>query len=258
MNETKDSAVYDAFADIYDQVMRDVDYASWAQHIANLVKRFKIRGKKLLELACGSGSMAVQLDRKGFHVTGIDRSEAMLRHAQLKAALLDCQIPLYKADMESFSSLGLERDFDLVTCLYDSMNYLLEETKIVSTFQEVYNHLRPGGGFIFDVTTEYNLLYNFAGFTFAENLENASYIWENEYDIVKKECSSKVTVFTNRAGKYEKYVELHVQRIYSNQFITDTLQTAGFELLGMFHDMTEEPVQTKCERIHFVCKKIRG
>lgn len=255
MEEMKEIIVYDAFADIYDEVMRDVDYASWAQHIANLAKTFKIRGKKLLELACGTGSMAVQLDQKGFVVTGIDRSATMLKHAQLKAKLMDCRIPFYEASMESFSSLGLDRNFDLVTCLYDSLNYLLEEKDVVSTFQEVYDHLHPGGGFIFDVTTEYNLLYNFSGYTFAENLENASYIWENDYDLVKKECSSKVTVFTNIMGKYEKHVELHVQRIFSNQFLTETLQGIGFSVLGMFHNMTEEPVQTKCERIHYVCKK---
>jgi SAM-dependent methyltransferase len=247
--------VYDAFADIYDDVMRDVDYVSWARHIINLTQRYKVNVKTILELACGTGSLSIQLGRIGYKVVGIDRSPTMLNHAKTKARLLDLTIPFLQSSMESFTHLALEPKFDLVTCLYDSLNYLLEEKDVQATFQGAYDHLRKEGAFIFDVTTEYNLLHNFSGFTFAENFTDASYIWENDYDIMEKICSSKVTVFTNYGGQYKKHVETHNQRIYTNQFLTETLEQVGFEVMGMFHNMSENPVQKKCERIHFVCKK---
>ncbi|MDX9755124.1 MAG: class I SAM-dependent methyltransferase, partial [bacterium] len=145
-------AVYNAFADIYDEVMRDVDYASWARHIINLADRFEIQVDKILELACGTGSLAIHLAQLDFAITGIDRSEAMLHHAKEKSRQEGVSIPFHAASMQSFSSVSLDQDFDLILCLYDSLNYLLNEEDIHATFQEVTTHLRPGGAFIFDVT----------------------------------------------------------------------------------------------------------
>lgn len=165
--------VYSAFAEIYDQVMRDVDYGSWARHILRLAQKFDIPTQKILELACGTGGHALQLARMGCDVVGVDRSSTMLRIAREKRDKAELHLDLRQGEMDSFSPLGLDRDFDLATCLYDSLNYILKEELIERCFREVYAHLRLGGGFIFDVTTEYNLLQNFSGYTFAENFENA-------------------------------------------------------------------------------------
>lgn len=247
--------VYEAFAEIYDRVMRDVDYDSWVRYILVLADRYHISVQKILDLACGTGSMAIGFASLGYEVVGIDRSAIMLKWARKKSSRHKVSIHYLQEDMCSFSSLGLPTDFDLVTCLYDSLNYILDEKGIHRCFAEVHRHLRPGGGFIFDVTTEYNLLQNFAGYTFAENFDTSSYIWENEYDIVKKVCVSKVTVFVKNGERYEKHVENHRQRVYPPTFLTDALEKNGFEVLGAFHDLTEKPVQSKCERIHFVARK---
>lgn len=250
-----EDTVYSAFAEIYDQVMRDVDYDSWARHILRLAQRYGIPVRKILELACGTGGHALRLAQLGYEVTGVDRSLTMLRMAREKQANTTVQVDWRAGDMDSFSSIGLSPDYDLVTCLYDSLNYILEEDGIERCFREVHAHLRQGGGFIFDVTTEFNLLQNFAGYTFAENFENASYIWENEYDIVNKICASKVTVFTHTGGQYQKQVEVHRQRVYPTNLLLQFLNDAGFEMCGYFQDLTEKPVKRECERIHFVCKK---
>ncbi len=247
--------VYSAFAEIYDQVMRDVDYDTWSQYVLSLADLFQIQVHKILDLACGSGSLAIRLSKMGYDVIGVDFSEAMLLQAERKFKEEEVDIPLYQGTMYSFSHRGIDRDFDLVTCLYDSLNYLLEPEKVKNCFAEVYDHLRPGGAFIFDVTTEYNLLHNFAGYTFAENFESASYIWENEYNIEKKVCISKVNIFLYSGSSYKKYVEVHVQRVYPTSLLADMLSDTRFELLGTFHNITMEPVRNKCERIHFVCKK---
>lgn len=250
-----EDTVYSAFAEIYDQVMRDVDYGSWAQHIIRLTQRYDIQVRKILELACGSGGHALQLAQMGYEVTGVDRSTTMLRMAREKQDRAMTHVDWRQGDMDSFSSVGLKHDYDLVTCLYDSLNYILEESGIERCFAEVYKHLRPGGGFIFDVTTEFNLLQNFSGYTFAENFENASYIWENDYDIINKICASKVTVFTLSDGRYKKTVEVHRQKVYPTSLLLQMLSDVGFEVGGYFQDLTEKPVKRECERIHFVCKK---
>jgi 2-polyprenyl-3-methyl-5-hydroxy-6-metoxy-1,4-benzoquinol methylase len=253
--KNNDTKVYAAFAEIYDRVMRDVDYRNWVNYILGLADKHKIQVQKIIELACGTGSMAIHMASIGYDIVGIDRSDIMLKNAKDKAQKESMSIPFHRADMQSFSFLQIDKDFDLVTCLYDSLNYLLEEEGIRQCFREVNQHLRPGGGFIFDVTTEYNLLQNFAGYTFAENFDNSSYIWENEYDIIKKICASKVTVFSKSGVRFEKQVEVHKQRVYSSTFLTETLAQEGFQVLATYHDLTEKPVKEKCERIHFIAQK---
>jgi len=247
--------MYEAFARIYDLVMRDVDYASWAHHIEGLCKRHGIEVKKILDLACGSGSHALHLLRKGYQVVGIDSSPEMIAQARRKMALVHRWFPVFHGKMESFTQEGIDRDFDLAVCLYDSLNYILEDKGVSACFREVHDHLRPGGGFIFDVTTEHNLLVNFAGYTFAENFEDYSYIWENEYSIETKICSSRVTVFERKDGLYEKYVEVHNQRVYPTGALKTWLQETGFDVLGTYHNTTQEPVKPKAERIHFVARR---
>lgn len=247
--------MYEAFARIYDRVMRDVDYVAWAQHVENLCKRHRFKVKKILDLACGSGSHAFFFLRKEYQVVGIDGSHEMIAQAERKMAVLDRPFPIFHGKMESFAQEGVDRDFDLVICLYDSLNYILEEEKILACFHEVHAHLRPGGAFIFDVTTEYNLLQNFAGYTFAENFDNYSYIWENDYSIETKVCSSRVTVFERKGGWYEKFVEVHNQRVYPTSTLEAWLEETGFVLLGKYHNTAEAPVKPKAERIHFVARR---
>lgn len=255
MTPTSEKEIYSAFAVIYDTVMRDVDYDSWARHIIRLAKKFRLPRSKLLEIACGTGTLSLRLTQLGCDVTGVDLSGDMLKLAREKLRAEDVDLPLYQASMDNLSSLDLEPVFDLVTCLYDSLNYLLHEEAVLRSFHDVYELLRPGGGYIFDVTTEYNLLHNFAGYTFAENFDDVSYIWENEYDILEKICSSKVSMFRLEDSGYQKYVEVHRQKVYSTAWLKQSLNAVGFEVLGTFYNMTDKPVKAKCERIHFVCKK---
>ena len=256
MSSSPDEHVYNAFASIYDRVMRDVDYDSWSRHILNLAERYDVKVNKILELACGTGSMILRLASMGYQIIGVDRSKSMLDLAQEKLTNAGIDAPLLEGMMESFSHLGLAKDFDLIACLYDSLNYILEEEGVTQCFEEANLHLRPGGAFIFDVTSEYNLLHNFAGYTYAENFEEASYIWENEYNLAEKLCKSKVTIFTHVDDRYYKHVEMHKQRVYSTKWLTKKLEEKGFQVKGTFHNLTTKPVKTKCERIHFVCVKV--
>ncbi len=247
---------YSAFAEIYDQVMKDVDYPHWAKHVLRLAKKYNFEGKRWLDLACGTGSTSLQLIGHGLDMTGVDFSPRMLEKGREKAEKKKMNLPLFVGGMDRFEQEGLPRDFDVIICLYDSLNYLTEAEQVQSCFEQVSAHLRPGGGFIFDVTTEYNLIQNFAGYTFAENLDSASYIWENEYNIVNKLCRSRVTIFMNReAGRYEKTIENHDQRVYRLKDLLVWLEDAGFENLGQYKDQTMEPPSQKCERIHFVARK---
>lgn len=244
--------MYDKFARIYDQVMRGVDYPGWAEYILNLAAKYGFDSSRLCDLACGTGSLALRLAAKGSEVLGIDRSTTMLEEARRKARQAGAsRLRWLEADITDFH---LAERFPLITCLYDSVNYLLSEEAVGRCFERVREHLEPAGGFIFDITTEYNIVANFADYTFAENFEDFSYIWENKYNVLSKVITSDVTLFEKKGDRFHKSVETHRQKIYPVDRIERQVRQTGFELLGAFDGFTLNAPGPKVERIHFVCR----
>lgn len=245
--------MYEKFALIYDRVMRGVDYPQWAEYVIDLARKYEFNTDRICDLACGTGSLALLLQQKGHHVHGVDSSAEMLKAAQKKAVKQGGEgLSWQKGTLTDFE---LDTCFPLVTCLYDSVNYLLSEQAILHCFQKVHQHLQPGGGFIFDITTEYNIIVNFADYTFAENFEDFSYIWENKYNIETKVITSEVTLFQQEEDRFCKYAETHLQKMYSPNRIESLCQKAGLEVLGTFDGFTLKAPGSKIERIHFVCRK---
>ena len=113
------SSPYSAIASVYDGMMEHVDYAAWADYIERIFAFHHKHVSTICELACGTGSLAIELARKGFVLHCSDLSPDMVRLAtekQIKAGVL---IDFSVHDMSTFSS---EQPFDVVICLYDSLN----------------------------------------------------------------------------------------------------------------------------------------
>ena len=165
---------YEQFAYVYDELMKDAPYDKWLIQVTAKLEKYEVQGKRLLELACGTGEITVELAKHGFDISGVDLSDEMLLIAQEKAANLGLSIPFYQQNMAELEGLG---QFDCVTIFCDSLNYLQSENDVVATFQKVYDHLNPSGLFLFDVHSIYKMENVFANHTFAVNDEEVSYIW---------------------------------------------------------------------------------
>ncbi|HNT35019.1 MAG TPA: class I SAM-dependent methyltransferase [bacterium] len=245
--------MYRKFAEIYDVVMRQIDYITWESHVTSLAKRWCPNMRDILSVACGTGSLEVLLAQRDYNVFCLDLSEDMLRVAERKFEVLPEKPPTKCACMTNFD---LAKQFDVVLCLYDSLNYLTRPEQVQGAFERAYVHLRPGGIYIFDVTTEYNILQHFAEYTFAENLDGYSYIWDNAYNIGTKLCTSEVTIFEEvEPGLYRRFNERHDQRMYANKDISRWLNQAGFKLQGIYDGFSIAPPKDHSERIHFVAQR---
>jgi predicted TPR repeat methyltransferase len=134
---------YERFARFYDAAMDDP--VPRAARVLGYINQYRPDADSLLELACGTGSILAQLTALP-SLTGLDRSPEMLAIAREKVPTAR----LIEGDMESFS---LDQRFDVVICVFDSLNHLLTFDAWKSMFAAVHDHLVDGGLFIFDVNT---------------------------------------------------------------------------------------------------------
>ncbi|MFD0048270.1 class I SAM-dependent DNA methyltransferase [Actinomycetes bacterium NPDC127524] len=245
---------YERFAYVYDALMKNAPYEKWLKLLLDKWGTYDVSGKKILDLACGTGEFTVELARCGFEVAGVDLSEEMLSVANEKASLMGLQIPFYQQDMAGLEGLGV---YDGVTIFCDSLNYLRTENDVQAAFRGVNEHLKSGGLFMFDVHSVFKMEQIFQNHTFAVNDEDVSYIWdcfpgEEPYSV---EHDLSFFVRDEESGLYDRFDEWHYQRTYQTETYERWLNEAGFEVLEVLADLNEEPPSSTTERILYICRK---
>ncbi|EPZ38244.1 SAM-dependent methyltransferase [Anoxybacillus ayderensis] len=244
---------YERFASWYDQLMSDAPYDQWCALVERAVSSYQT-GKRMLDLGCGTGELALRLAEKGFDVTGVDVSEQMLAIAQMKAQERGVDLSFFQQDMRDF---GPFEPFDTIVIFCDSLNYLLQEEDVVATFSCVYDQLKSGGLFLFDVHSLFKMENVFLQHgTFASNDDEVSYIWNCYPGSWPHSVEHELTFFVRLdEGVYERVDEMHVQRTYDVDRYATWLKQAGFRLLHMWADFTEQQPTNESERIFFIAQK---
>ena len=145
---------YSGFAYIYDTLMKDYDYNCLIEYIEKIFERYKIKPNIILDLACGTGTICINMAQKGYDMIGLDISTDMLNVAQTKTRKLGLDILYINQNMTEFELYGT---VDAIICTMDSINYIQDKNELIKLFKNVRNYLNPGGLFIFDINTEYRL-----------------------------------------------------------------------------------------------------
>lgn len=245
---------YESFAYLYDELMKDVPYDQWIDFINFQCQKYGCKGKKVLDLACGTGEISIRLMEEGYSVTGVDLSSDMLAVAKEKADQKNLPLFLIEQDMTELEGVG---EFDLIGIFCDSLNYLQNELDVIKTFEKVYQHLNPGGLFLFDVHSLYKINQLFINQTYAYNGEEISYIWQCFSGEEPNTVEHELTFFRldYHSNQYDRYDELHVQQTYPIEQYRAWLSNNGFEILSISADFKEmEPVKDS-ERIFFTARK---
>jgi SAM-dependent methyltransferase len=142
-------AAYDALAPVYDGLTAHHDHDRWLTLLLELAGSHGLAGNRALDVACGTGKSFMPLVRRGFDVTACDLSPAMAAHARRRAHGHGVRVRV--ADMRRLPLLC--READLVTCLGDAVNYLLDPHELRAGLAGMRRNLRPGGLLVFDVNT---------------------------------------------------------------------------------------------------------
>src|SRR5437588_1882722 len=110
-----------AVAPHYDRLMADVPYRAWVKYLHQLLELRNLKPRRILDLACGTGSVSEILARDGYEVVGVDLSAPMIQEARKKAARWDMPIEYHIQDAARMEIPG--PPFDLCVSFFDSMNY---------------------------------------------------------------------------------------------------------------------------------------
>lgn len=245
--------IYEKFAYIYDELMKDVPYDQWVRFINKKKADYQISGTKLLDLGCGTGELSVRLAQNGYHVTGVDLSSEMLSVARLKADQKGLQIDFYQQDMTELELIG---NYDVIGIFCDSLNYLQSPEEVKQTFARVREYLHDHGLFMFDVHSLYKMDRIFLNQTFTYDQGDICYIWHCFPGEAPHSVEHELTFFVETPqGTYERFDERHFQRTFSVNVYKQWLDEAGFEILDISGDFVDSAPGEESERIFFTARK---
>ena len=225
-------ASYESFARVYDLFMDNIPYEEWCGYLHTLLEKYDVTDGLVLELGCGTGTMTELLADSGYDMIGVDNSADMLEIALEKKEQSGKDILYLQQDMREFELYGTVR---AIVSVCDSMNYITDEADLLEVFRLVNNYLDPDGIFIFDMNTPYKYREMLGNTTIAENREEGSFIWENEFDEETGINVYDLTLFLPREdGLYEKDEEVHYQKAYEPEKIQELMKKAGL-ILSLIH-----------------------
>ena len=244
---------YSYFADFYDALTMNVEYEKKADHLLELFKKHGHSPGVTLDLACGTGSLTLELKKKGVDVFGADASTDMLSIAQQKAAENDMQILFLCQKMQSLELFGT---IDTCVCSLDSINHLTNTSDVLSTFRRVAEYLADDGLFVFDCNTVYKHRCVLGDNCFIYDTDSVFCAWQNNYIERNNKVIITLDFFQPEGGKYRRFSEQFSERAYTREQMSEMLDNAGLVIEAVYDEMSfNEPKPDSQREIYVVRKK---
>ncbi|MEO1022527.1 MAG: class I SAM-dependent methyltransferase [Bacteroidota bacterium] len=244
---------YTKLAPLYDTLMQDVDYESWADYLDEIIQTHHPDAYAVLELACGTGNLALSLSElETYRITASDGSPEMMNIAAQRFEAADDFIrPL----VLNFLTLNLDERFDVIFTLFDSVNYLHSDQDIQRFLDQTLRVLKPGGLLIFDFSTPKN------------SLESVDYL-NNDYGtsgLLRFQRSSRYD--TKEGYHYNEFIieelndegsitgtfsEVHRQKAYTLEHMLSIVEQTPYHRLASYEDFELEPATEHSTRVTMV------
>jgi len=236
------AAGYHVLPEIYDRWQKTYgnDYSTLIlPKLLATIARFDIPVSTMLDVACGTGSLALMMARRGWKVWGVDASEEMLAEAERKFRGKRLPAAFFHQDMRQIRVPG---QVGLATSMFDSLNHATSQRELLKAFRGVHRSLLPGGYFVFDTNNElcFRSLWTR---TDAIHHRDFTIIMQNRYIPGRRKAYSFVTVFLRRGEGYARQAEIVQERFFPREEVAKLLREAGFRVLEIedfnFTDMPE-------------------
>jgi SAM-dependent methyltransferase len=241
---------YDALAPAYDRFTAAHAHDRWLAALEAQARCHGLRGRRVLDVACGTGKSFAPLLARGYDVDACDLSPAMVAAARRRHP--DAAARVWVADMRELTTDG---PYDLVTCLDDAVNYLLDDSYLARAFAEARRVLAPGGLYVFDVNTLRTYRDAFAAHVISER-DGTVFCWRGRSGAHARAGArheAVLDVFDSGHGGWQRATSVHVQRHHPAEEVLAALQAADLDCVavvgqrtgGRLHGAPDEDRDTK-------------
>lgn len=213
-----------------------------------------------LDLACGTGTLAMLLAGRDWQVTGVDRAPAMLAQARarMRGLLAVGMVRLCAGDIRALPAAVTQQPYAVVTCVFDSLNHLLTEDDLRACFAQVAQVLPPGGVFIGDMNTQHFLAHIWDA---CEVTEQDGYIevGVSQHDPASDTIAMHLIGFVgDDATGYERFDEHHRERAYPLATVSELLQQVGLQVEAVYTCFTFDAADDAAWRALWVARQPGG
>ncbi len=242
---------FDLYSKYYNLLYKNKDYTAEANYITDCIKKYSDGGKDILEYGSGTGGHGLILQKMGYDVLGLERSQKMVDQARLGG--FNC----VQADITDFT---VNKKFDVVISLFHVISYITENGSLDTVFKNSTRCLKPGGLFIFDVW--------YAPAVYTQKPENRIKRVEDDEIIVYRfaqpeihteknivDVNYSVLVQDKMSGELLEFIEKHPMRYFSIPEIIYLAETNGFNLLIAEEFLTGNKPSVNTWGVNFILKR---
>lgn len=249
------------YAQLYDLFYADKPYADEAVFVHERIREFSSPPTHdILEIACGTGRHAMELEKFGYNITATDRSPDMLQVARQRAAKNGSKTRFVPAEMQALDLP--KKDWDAAVCLFDSIGYLKSDEAVTNALAAVRDHLRPNGLFIFEFWHAPAMLNEFSPTRVRRwKLNDREVVRTSETTLDRENRLAHVDYTINELdndGTCSMFRESHTNRFFSVDEMRTLLSKANFEAVGFFAGFNKsDPISEKTWHIVAVARETR-
>lgn len=248
---------YSAFARFYDQLTGNISYPQRAAYFDRLLRRHGVgEGAILLDLACGTGSLSLELAALGYDVIGVDGSPAMLSEAMEKRWEAGREDVLFLC--QDMTELDLYGTIHAAVCALDSLNHITDPAALEEAIGRVSLFMEQGGVFAFDVNTPYKHETVLGNNTFVYDCDSVYCVWQNSYRPEDRTVEISLDFFEQEEdedGCYRRSSESFCERAYPLEELQGMLERCGMALEACYHEDSFDPPRADTQRWVCVARK---
>lgn len=225
-------SAYDALAPWYDELTRDVDYGRFADFYEALFRADGGEFRLLLDLCCGTGTLALLMASRGYDMIAADASEEMLMSAREKAYASGGPAPLFIC--QRAGELDLYGTVDAAVSSLDSLNYVPPE-ELREAFRRLRLFIRPGGLLLFDLRTP-GFLRSMDGSVSVDETEDVFCLWRGRFDSELGALRYGMDIFEREGALWRRSGEEHVEYAHEPDTLASWLAEEGFTDISVSED----------------------
>lgn len=233
----------------YNRFTVDVDYKKWADFFEKIFEKENLKPNLMVDLACGTGNLILELAKRGYDMIGVDCSTEMLMQALNHTQALNPKPIFLNQKMENLDLFGT---VDAMLCCLDSINYITNKNNLKKAFEKIYLFLEPNGIFIFDINTKQKF-ETMNGQCYVREDKDVFCVWQVSFN--NDICEYDFDIFEKSGKSWQRMQEIHTERYYSKSEILKLLESIGFIDIKVYAELSFEKIKKDENRIFISARK---